>query len=677
METFLKQSSINKDKNCYCIAPFNFDELDNKINSKTGRKFTQEDKNALNGYFKKYSNQKNCQIMECCDPSDSYNYVDNIFKENFIKLYPSVSLVKEKNIITKVILSTVKRSDEGWIEPTPYIMCKVSKSKINDTSDPTIKEAVSVVQDCFLDSCDSLETNTIMSLNDNSQRKSLDYSHTSFDDARVTQAILEGNITYIKTYIRQYKSIDNKLINDDYRNRMIHIAAKSKDEKILKMLLALKVNVDVQNKDLDTPMHLSVRNNRYNNTEELIKMGANQSIANKMGETPIFDAVRVGSPELLRLLFNSGSNHLDTNKNGDTLLNVCILHCPPSNKKVEIVRFLIDKGVNVDNKNTSNKTTLELVAEQLDEENKEKRYEIAANYITNTENFTVNEVDIEQMPLKKRVLLEIQTLVFNAVIRSNADKYNDYINVSEIPKGAPIEVLNHICVGEGNITGNEDSYECRKKGGKVIKIDEPTTKIKLELIPELQSAIDDVNQSELYYQKIQDKIDINKTSRNLEKYNDVVKNIPTIPNIVSNEGNEIITRKKYAREVELQERRKLMNQLADLTKLDEKNEIDNSDRDSTNMDSNDELEHPEFNNEDELINDIPITTMNLMMDDDKEINGENGKNGKNGNDFMERATRILKNYKFTIISILIVIILLSLAIVFRDKILSIVNKLLK
>ena len=274
MDTFLKQTSIKPDSNCYCISPFNFNELDNKINQVTGRKYSDKDKNVLNAKFKRISNQKDCRIVDCCDPNDTYENVDPEFLAKFKKTYPSVSIEKTKNKINKILLSTIKKNEPGWVEPTPYIICKVSKSSIKSTGIPTIKESTNIVSDCFKDSCDNLETSIINLDNNTGRIAAKDQGYTAFDDARVVQAILEGNETYVKTYVRQYESIDNKLINDDYRNRMIHIAAQSKNEKIIKMLLALKANPDIINKDGDTPLHFAVRNNQYNNAEQLIKVGA-------------------------------------------------------------------------------------------------------------------------------------------------------------------------------------------------------------------------------------------------------------------------------------------------------------------------------------------------------------------------------------------------------------------
>ena len=65
-------------------------------------------------------------------------------------------------------------------------------------------------------------------------------TYSYMDDARVSQAIREGNITYVKEYIKKYKDINLPLTNDDYSNRMIHIASESKNTDILSMLIALK-----------------------------------------------------------------------------------------------------------------------------------------------------------------------------------------------------------------------------------------------------------------------------------------------------------------------------------------------------------------------------------------------------------------------------------------------------
>lgn len=119
-----------------------------------------------------------------------------------------------------------------------------------------------------------------------------------------------------------------------------------------------------------------------------------------------------------------------------------------------------------------------------------------------TEGFQVEEQKIAKMPVQQQELLEIQTLLFNNIIRNNGEKYNTYINVADIPKGAPIDVLDHMCTGNSPaIHGIENKAECLALGGKYVKIKNPTTLVKLELLPESDRVIDNTDQDELYYNK--------------------------------------------------------------------------------------------------------------------------------------------------------------------------------
>lgn len=663
METFLKQTSVKQDNNCFCISPFNFNELDNKINPVTGRKYSDRDKKVLEANFKRMSNQQDCRIIDCCDPDDTYENVDPDFLAKFKKTYPSVSIEKSKNTINRILLSTVKKNEPGWVEPTPYIICKVSKSSISDTEDPAIKQSTSIVSDCFKDSCDNLET-SIINLDSNTGRiAEVDQGYTAFDDARVVQAILEGNETYVKTYIRQYESVDNKLINDDYRNRMIHIAAKSKHEKILKLLLALKANIDIANKDGDTPLHFAVKHNQYNNAEQLIKMGANLNTGNKKGETPIFESARNGNIGMMRLLYSAGANHYEKNNDGDNLINVCVKECKPSPDKVAMIRFLIERGLNTEDKNNNGKTSLEIVKDELEKEHDAEKYQMAANYITGTEAFTVSEVDPNKLTPRKRTLLEIQTLLFNSVIRANPEKYKGYINVSEIPAGAPIEIVDHVCVGEGNILGDENSEECYAKGGHIRKVDNPTTLVKLELIPNVQSAIDQVKDEDLYYNKYQDTVDVNKTTRNLEKYNEKLgtnlsakQPAPTV-----NINNEVITRKEYHEEKERLKQAAIDKAMKDLESRNDQN---------NDVEKQKEMEHPQFQSEDQVANAIPKSTMaNLVTTPTlSEVIGDKTKVDKKN--ISDGVTNMLSEYKYTLLTIFIIMIIIVLCIVFRHKIFS-------
>lgn len=120
----------------------------------------------------------------------------------------------------------------------------------------------------------------------------------------------------------------------------------------------------------------------------------------------------------------------------------------------------------------------------------------------NIEGFQVDKQDYDAMTPREKELLQIQTLLFNDIIKSNPDKYSGYINVSEVPRGAPVEVLDYMCTG-GNesVMGSEDRETCEAMGGQFVKIKNPTTLVKLELLPESDRMIAAEDESELYYPK--------------------------------------------------------------------------------------------------------------------------------------------------------------------------------
>ena len=144
--------------------------------------------------------------------------------------------------------------------------------------------------------------------------------------------------------------------------------------------------------------------------------------------------------------------------------------------------------------------------------------------------------DISGYTLEHKELLEIQTLLFNNVIRNNPKKYNGYISVDDIPKGSPIEVLDTVCVGNG-MTGNEDSDECVAKGGQIVKIKNRTTKIKLELLPEEETKIDELKDKDLYFPKQPKKIPKGTIPSEIQNYNNTVTNqVPQTTGMTYNIG---------------------------------------------------------------------------------------------------------------------------------------------
>ena len=564
MNTYLKLSSTKTNQNCNCISPFYIDSISG-INPVTGHNYTDEDKDILKTSLMRISNAKGCNVSVCCDPNDPTSMPDANFTAQFLQKYPKIMPVYQGSKMTSIKLSTTNNvKTNGWQIPNTHLICKITKAKITDTADPTIKLATNLVTDCYTDQCNQAETITVNNLLQNAKG---DMNYSFIDDARVTQAISEGNITYVKEYIRKYKSVNSPLTNDSYNNRMIHIAAQSKSLDILNMLIALKANLNILNKLKETPIHFAVRSKNLDNIDSLLIQGLDLTIANTKGETPMFYAMVSGDMRIINMLYNNSAPLLSVDKTGNNLIHHCIKNCPSikdtddgtkdasnsiPNTKADIIKFLIDHGVSTEQKNLAGITPLEMTSKDINnEKNKECSLGIAQDDADINEKFfnikpiaeAFSNSNTKHGAIKNNVskytpehesLLEIQTMLFNNILKNNPKKYSGYINVDDVPKGAPIEILDTVCYGTG-MTGNEDSEECIAKGGQLVKIKNKTTKIKIELTPDNDIDIDAVDDKDLYFKKNQNRIPYGTVPSNINEYNininDSIKN-GTIRNII-------------------------------------------------------------------------------------------------------------------------------------------------
>jgi hypothetical protein len=558
MNTYLKLSSTKSNTNCNCISPFYIDNISG-INPNTGHYYTSDDIDILKTSLYRISNAKGCDVSVCCDPNDPTKSPDPDFTNKFLQKYPKIFPTYNGSKIISVKLSTSPNvQTNGWITPTTHMICKISKAKISDTDDPTIKIATNLVEDCFTSQCNQAETITMQNLLQNAKS---DMKYTFIDDARVTQAIGENNISYVKEYIRKYKQVDSPLTNDNYGNSMIHIASQSNSIDILNMLIALKANLNITNTLNETPIHFAVRSKNLDNINALLVQGVDLTIATSKGETPMFYAMLSGDIRVVNMLYNNTSPMLNVDNDGNNLIHYCILNCPSfknedddtknaansiTNSKADIIRFLINHGVNSEQLNLAGISPLEMTGKEI---NREINRECALNMSSenskinesffnikpivtnmskkhNIEKFSNNSVsknNVNNYTIEHQSLLEIQSLLFNNIVKNNPNKYSGYISTDDIPKGAPIEILDTVCYGDG-MTGSEDSDECIEKGGQIVKIKNKTTQIKIELTPANDVDIDNVNQDDLYFPK--DPIKIPKTNYppDVKKYNNNIQN---------------------------------------------------------------------------------------------------------------------------------------------------------
>ena len=567
MDTFYKVTSFNKEKECNNIKPYNFNDLEGETNPITNRVMLPEDINVVKNQFIKINKNSNSEIKKCCDPKELYDEVNKDGKSNnnysidiynLIKnKYPKIREIKSTtNNIVKLELSTNKdKEGTNWEEITPYHICKYSFDidykntlwhllmaydinnltdlyvQIKKVSDDTISLDGEYLQymlsDCISTSCTD-EKITINHLLD-AGKSDLTYSY--YDDTKVIESVKSKSYNSVKNYLQKYNSVNNILTNDDRKNRIIHIAAEYYSPDIFNLLLALNTDLNVQNAYGNTPLHVGVMNGNFDVIDKLVKSGCKVNIKNKKGETACMLSLKLDDSRkikdnikknksnaiyrlnftMLRYLYNNGSNILLSDNDGNNFISYTILYSPDHSNKKNIIEYLIQRGVDIEGKNNKNNTPLEIADLELKKELKDKPYIIENG---------VNEINYNELTNKQKELYQIQRIIFNKIIETQPQKYDKYINVSEIPKGAPIEVLYDMCSGNNpDIIGLEDPKECEEKGGQMVKIDNPTTMVKLELIPESEIHIENIDSEELYTKKYPKPIMVKALPEKLVEFN--------------------------------------------------------------------------------------------------------------------------------------------------------------
>lgn len=561
LDTFFKLSAEDPEAQCNVITPLNPNDLKREINPRTGRVITEDDRTAAKRAFTRIAHARGAMVGVCCDPSSNYKEHDKKVLADLRAKYPSARLVKNNaGDIVEIELSRVtKPVVKGWRQISPYLVCRILNATLyDDPNDTDVVRAKHLTKDCYTENCDTTDALTLEALFGSMPSTELEY--TAYDDSRVSRAVLEGDASYVEEYLRKYNRVNQPLTHNDYRERILHLAARAgysqkKHQKVMDLVIAVRPQLDVKNYQGNTPMHIATANGQVEVVERLIKYGgsskAGVNARNNRGETPLMLAAAYHSPThaqdtadgrthvvfvaMSRLLYNNGANIIDVDNNGNNILHHIILNSPNVREKAALVRYFIERGANGEQRNNDGATPLELVGtmlgdySQIDPEAEESDEDKEAKKWITHEGFqsrepvnyprynSVKGTDIKfktdtrtnvTNDFKRSALLAIQTILFNDHIRQHPDKYTGPVNVKEIPRGAPIIVRHYMCSADGS-TDNPSSAlhdidtrdECEGKGGQWVKIKQPTTLVQLNLIPEGDSYIDEVPPESLYGEK--------------------------------------------------------------------------------------------------------------------------------------------------------------------------------
>lgn len=194
--------------------------------------------------------------------------------------------------------------------------------------------------------------------------------------------ILENNIEALKEYL-SYNSI-NQI--DDKGNTLLHYAIMYNKLEICYYLINSHIFLNQQNHLGMTPLFLAVHKNMQGVCNSLLKNNCDVSLRNDKGETPFYYSFLYGRTEIIKLFIEyRKADFTQKNEMGENILfalvrngslellenyfnpqlaselddaNNNLLHLACSYDNVDIVKYLITKGIEINQLNKAKETPL-------------------------------------------------------------------------------------------------------------------------------------------------------------------------------------------------------------------------------------------------------------------------------------------------------------------------------
>ncbi|KAK5575400.1 hypothetical protein RB653_010660 [Dictyostelium firmibasis] len=217
----------------------------------------------------------------------------------------------------------------------------------------------------------AVEQNDVTKVKKLSSKKKISKSNlTTFDQygqSALTIALKNNNEEMVELLLSLCVSLKADINTFDKNGfSALHQAVSSDDRILMRVLQYENINVDVQNDDLNTPIHYFCQKFRSPNCQEpfqlFIQKGVNVNAQNKNGETPLHKAIFNNSVRLMMvgLLLKNGAN-----VNLVTQFQESPLHYAVRLGREDLVSVLLKAGADVDCVGTKErKTPYQLAVEE-------------------------------------------------------------------------------------------------------------------------------------------------------------------------------------------------------------------------------------------------------------------------------------------------------------------------
>lgn len=180
-----------------------------------------------------------------------------------------------------------------------------------------------------------------------------------FDEQSYFQAIKNDDVPVIRAF---YDAEINPNARSEKGETPLTFAIPNGELKTIKFL-ADNTNINEQDKLGQSPLHLALSQNKDEIFDYLLEKGADVNVGGAKGtlknQTVLYLAVTRGRDDLVQKLLERGANPNVVDSEGGIILAEACIGAPVN---PEIVRMLLDKGANVNQKETNSATPLIYIA---------------------------------------------------------------------------------------------------------------------------------------------------------------------------------------------------------------------------------------------------------------------------------------------------------------------------
>jgi len=152
---------------------------------------------------------------------------------------------------------------------------------------------------------------------------------------------------------------DVNLVNVSRESKTpLHFAVEAGKEDILGFLIDKGANINARDVNGMAPLHYAVKKGSIDIVGLLLDKGADIEIVNRNRETPLIFSVAIEKPEVAKYLINRGANLLAKDRNGNSVLHLCA-----ENGFLELIEYIFEKGggsIDINDTNKKKETPLHM-----------------------------------------------------------------------------------------------------------------------------------------------------------------------------------------------------------------------------------------------------------------------------------------------------------------------------